>query len=74
VFAVNTDGASFAIFIRFTGGSDGAQSLCRIDSIGRHLVGRRGLAAVRVTEVFAVNTNGTGFKAPQHSATLVRFR
>ena len=38
VFAVNTNGTGFTNLHSFTGGSDGAVSVCRIDFIGQHPV------------------------------------
>jgi uncharacterized repeat protein (TIGR03803 family) len=59
VFAVNTDGASFANLYSFTGGDDGSSPNTGLVLSGNTLYGTAGGADGGV--VFAINTDGTAF-------------
>ena len=65
VFAVNTDGTGFTNLYSFTNGSDGALPASELILSGNTLYGTAvggGSIAPGYGTVFAVNTDGTGFK------------
>ncbi len=62
VFAINTDGTGFTNLHNFTGGSDGANPFAGLVISGNTLYGTAtGGGSAGNGDVFAINTNGTGF-------------